>query len=185
MVKPSRKAFAAIGVSGAMLVAWVTNEGWQETANVPTKNDRCTNGFGSTFDENGRPINCGEKVDPVTALRRAYALMEQKHAVLSKCITGPVSEEEAALLNDFAGQYGEAATCKSNMVKYINAGEYEKSCEAYTRYRFAGGFDCSTPGNKRCSGVWTRSLWRRAKCLDALNPEAAPPPDAGAVARGG
>lgn len=181
MLQPNRKAYAAIGISAAMLVAWVTNEGYVETASVPTKNDRCTNGYGSTFDEQGRPIECGEKTDPVTALRRAYVLMEQKRSVLSRCITGLVSDEEAKLLNDFAGQYGEKATCKSSMVKYINAGEYKKSCEAYTLYKYAGGYDCSTPGNKRCSGVWNRSLWRRAQCLEALNPDSAPSLDTGSI----
>lgn len=180
-----RVALSAIPITAAALVAWTANEGFVGVASVPTKGDRCTNGFGSTFDENGRAIPCGEKVDPVQALRRAYVLMEQKKAKLEKCVTGQVSEVEADLLSDFAGQYGEAATCKSSMVKHINAGQYRDACEAYARYRFAAGYDCSTPGNKRCPGVWTRSLWRRDTCLAAQEPDAAPSTDTGAVARSG
>ena len=185
MIKPSRTSISALAITGAMLVAWVTNEGYVEVANVPTKDDRCTNGFGSTFDEDGRPIQCGEKTDPVKALRRAYVLMEQKKKKLEKCITGEVSEVEAGLLFDFSGQYGETATCKSSMVKHINAGRYKEACEAYTLYKYAAGYDCSTPGNKRCYGSWERSMWRRTTCLNALNPESAPLPDTGAVARSG
>lgn len=180
-----RAALSATAILASSLVAWTVNEGWMETASIPTKGDRCTNGFGSTFDEYGRAIMCGEKIDPVKALRRAYVLMEQKKKRLEKCVTGPVSDVEASLLFDFAGQYGEAATCKSSMVKHINAGEYKKACEAYTLYKYAAGYDCSTPGNKRCIGVWNRSVWRRDECLMALDPDAAPSIDTGAVAHSG
>lgn len=180
-----RVALSALPITAAALVAWTAHEGFVGVASVPTKDDRCTNGFGSTFDESGRPIECGEKVDPVTALRRAYVLMEQKRARLGKCVTGPVLPAEAELLDDFAGQYGEVATCKSSMVKHINAGRYREACEAYTLYKFAAGYDCSTPGNKRCYGLWLRSQWRRDTCLAAQEPDAAPSLDTGAVARSG
>ena len=53
------------------------------------------------------------------------------------------------------------------MVRQINAGDYIAACHGYARYRFAAGFDCSTPGNKRCWGVWERSKKRRDDCLKA------------------
>ena len=47
------------------------------------------------------------------------------------------------------------------------AGNYVQACNALLKYRYAAGFDCSTPGNKRCWGVWTRQLERHAKCMAA------------------
>ena len=37
---------------------------------------------------------------------------------------------------------------------------------ALLAYRFSGGYDCSTPGNKRCAGVWTRQLERYETCME-------------------
>jgi hypothetical protein len=48
------------------------------------------------------------------------------------------------------------------------AGNYALACQAYLRYKFAAGYDCSTPGNKRCMGVWTRQLQRHAACTGVL-----------------
>ena len=183
-----RAALSAIPIAAITLVTWGVNEGWMGTAKIPTKDDRCTNGFGSTFDEQGNPIKCGEKVDPVTALRRAYVLMDQKRKTLEKCVTGPVSDVEAQLLDDFAGQYGESATCKSSMVKFINQGKYKEACEAYAAYKFAAKRDCSKPENwgpLGCKGVWTRSIARRNTCLESLIPESAPALDPGNVASSG
>jgi hypothetical protein len=38
-----------------------------------------------------------------------------------------------------------------------------ESVEDIVRWRF----DCSTPGNKVCRGVWTRQQARHAACMEA------------------
>jgi hypothetical protein len=57
------------------------------------------------------------------------------------------------------------------MVKQINAGQYRQACEAYAKYRYVAKYDCSTlvndKPNKRCWGVYQRSLDRRDRCLAA------------------
>ena len=69
---------------------------------------------------------------------------------------------------DFAGQYGCTNWWNSTMRTQYVAGNYGPACQAYLRYKFAAGYDCSTPGNKRCMGVWTRQLARHAACTGAL-----------------
>jgi GH24 family phage-related lysozyme (muramidase) len=78
-----------------------------------------------------------------------------------------MSQVEYDVLVDFAYQYGVVATCKSAMVRAVNAGQYDKACRAYTLYKFSGGYDCSIPGNRVCRGVWDRNLARQARCLAA------------------
>lgn len=163
-----RLPVAALSLSMAAWAAYIAvPEGWMPKAEVPTKNDRCTNGFGSTFKEDGSPIKCGEVVTPVQAVVRSAAHIAKGEAVLKRCITGQMSQAEYDILMDFDYQYGEVATCKSSMVKEINAGNYIAACNAYTKYRYSGGFDCSIPGNRVCSGVWKRNLDRQARCLAA------------------
>ena len=42
-----------------------------------------------------------------------------------------------------------------------------QACQALLRYRFSAGYDCSTPGNRICPGVWTRQQARHAACMAA------------------
>ena len=51
--------------------------------------------------------------------------------------------------------------------RHLLAGNYVAACNALLKYKYAAGFDCSTPGNRICSGVWTRQLKRHAKCMAA------------------
>ena len=189
-MKIQRIAVAALSLPFAYWVSQVAvPEGWMGTAAVPTKNDRCTNGFGSTFKEDGTEVECGETIDPVKAVQRSLVHIQKDESGLKKCITGAMSVEEFGILFGFGYQYGVPATCRSSMVRHINAGEYLQACEAYLDYKYlttdrptAGWkafqwnpdgtpkrwrFDCSTPGNKVCSGVWKRNLQRRTDCLEA------------------
>lgn len=167
----NRKAIAACCLSAAAFVGLLSHEGYTEHTIVPTKNDRPTNGFGSTFDENGKPIQMGDKTNPIKALQRSHMHILKDEAGIKKCVTGELAQHEYDTLISFAYQYGTGATCKSAMVKHINAGEYEKACEAYLLYNKSGGYDCSTlihgKPNKRCYGVWERQLERKAKCMGA------------------
>lgn len=168
-----RIAIAALSLSAAGFGALIVeHEQYVETAVIPTKNDRPTNGFGSTFDENGNPIQLGDKTTPVKAITRSLSHIAKDETRLKQCVTGPLTQLEYDILVDFAYQYGTYTACNSAMVRHINAGQYEDSCKAYSLYKFSGGYDCSTmidgKPNKRCWGVWTRSLKRRDRCLEGL-----------------
>lgn len=166
-MKGGRITVAALSLSAMGLVGIVAHEGYTDRAIVPTKNDRPTVGFGSTFRDDGSPVAIGDRIDPVSALVRSAAHIAKDESGIKRCVTGALYQAEYDVLVDFAYQYGVATTCKSSMVRHINTGNYKASCEAYTLYRFSGGYDCSIPGNRVCAGVWTRNLERRAKCLAA------------------
>lgn len=163
----ARTAVAALALSATALVALVTHEGYTERAVVPTKGDRWTIGHGSTFRDDGTPVQMGDTITPPQALARTLAHIQKDESALRQCVTAPLHQTEYDLLIDFAYQYGAKTTCSSSMVRLANAGRYAESCGAYLRYRFAAGYDCSTPGNKRCWGVWTRQLNRYNQCMEA------------------
>jgi len=155
----------ALTLSAAAWGAIATHESYTTVAVIPTKNDRPTVGFGSTFREDGSPVAMGDSITPVQAVRRSLAHIAKAEAGLKKCVTGELAQPEYDELLDFSYQFGEATACKSSVVRHINAGEYVKACEAYLLYKYSGGFDCSAPGNKVCSGVWKRQLQRRDRCM--------------------
>ena len=163
----ARTTVAALALSATALVALVSHEGYTDKAVVPTKGDRPTIGFGSTFRDDGTPVQMGDTITAPKALARTLAHIQKDESALRQCVTAPLHQREYDLLVDFSYQYGAKATCASSMVRLANAGRYAESCGAYLRYRFAAGYDCSTPGNKRCWGVWTRQLNRYNQCMEA------------------
>lgn len=170
-VKSTRTAIAVLTLSAAGLVGILSDELFVETAMVPTKNDRPTVGFGSTFRDDGTPVQLGDTIKPVPALKRSLAHIGKDEARLKQCVAAPLYQGEYDVLVDFSYQYGVAATCASSIVRHANAGNYVASCNAYTLYKYSGGYDCSTlvngKPNKRCWGVWARNLARKDRCLAA------------------
>lgn len=160
-----RTAVTSLALSAAAFGAIVTSEGWMGTADVPVKGDRCTNGFGSTFKEDGTPVKCGETIAPPQAVTRSLAHIQNDEKGIKACVTAPMTQVEYDLAVDFSYQYGTKTFCNSSIVRHLNSGNYTEACEAYKLYKKVNGYDCSTPGNKRCLGVWERSLARANKCL--------------------
>lgn len=162
-----RLAIGALSLSAAAFGALVLHEDYTPTAVIPTKNDRPTVGFGSTFRDDGTPVRMNDTITPPRAVVRSLAHIAKDEAGLKRCVTAPLNQAEYDNLVNFAYQYGVEATCNSSMVRHANAGRYAQACEAYTLYKFSGGFDCSIPGNRVCGGVWKRNLERKAKCMEA------------------
>lgn len=166
-----RTAIAALTLSAAGLVAILADEDFVGTAMVPTKNDRPTVGFGSTFRDDGTPVRLGDTIKPVPALKRSLAHIGKDEDRLKQCVTAPLSQAEYDVMVDFSYQYGVPTTCASSMVRHANAGDYVASCNAYLLYKRSGGYDCSTlingQPNKRCWGVWTRNVDRMNRCMGA------------------
>lgn len=164
----ARISVAALALSAVGLVGIVAHEGYTDRAVIPTKNDRPTVGFGSTFREDGSPVQLGDSITPPQAIARTVAHIAKDESGLKKCVTAPLNQTEYDILVNFAYQYGVDATCRSSVVRQVNAGNYEAACRSYTLYKFSGGYDCSLPANQRiCGGVWTRNLERQSKCLEA------------------
>lgn len=163
-----RLPVTVLALSATAFVGIVLSEGFTETAVIPTKNDRPTLGYGSTFHEDGTPVKMGDRTTPTRALVTARAHISKEEAIFQKSLEGAyLHQAEYDLYMDWVYQYGTGAWVKSSMRRHILAEEYRASCDALLLYKYSGGYDCSTPENKRCAGVWTRQLERHAKCIGA------------------
>lgn len=182
-----RIAVSALGLSALGFVSLISHEGYTDKAVIPVKGDRATVGFGSTFRDDGSPVQMGDRITPQQAIKRSLTHIAKDETKLKLCITAPLYQHEYDTLVDHAYQYGVAATCSSSMVSLVNQGKYTEACHAYMNYKYmtsatpypgweafkfnASGkpirwrFDCTTPGNKICSGVGKRSVERVNACL--------------------
>ena len=160
---------AALALSAMGLVKLVNDESFTPVAVIPVQGDRPTVGFGSTFRDDGSPVQMGDTITVPQALKRTLAHIQKDETRLKACVTAPLTQVEYDLLEDHAYQYGAATTCNSPMVKRANAGDYAGACRGYLEYKFirinGKPYDCSTPGNRVCSGVWKRSVGRYDKCM--------------------
>lgn len=174
MASPPSRGFrisiAAIAFSAAGFVGLVQDESYTTTAVIPTKGDRPTVGFGSTFDDRGNPVKMGDTITPPAAVKRSYAHIAKDEVGLKQCVAADLYQGEYDVLVSFAYQYGVKTTCASSMVRHINAGNYVASCNAYRLYNMSQRRDCSRPENwgaGGCKGVWLRNQKRQADCLKA------------------
>lgn len=164
----SRIIVAALALSAAGFSAWQASEGFTNTAIIPTQGDVPTIGHGSTRYEDGTPVKLGDKItrERAAVLARNLITADEKRFVAS--LSGvALHPEEFDTYMDFVGQYGIGNWRNSSMRRHILAGNYTAACNSLLLYKRAAGYDCSTPGNKRCAGVWTRQLERHAQCMDA------------------
>jgi GH24 family phage-related lysozyme (muramidase) len=164
-----RIVVAALSLSATAFIGIAVSENYTETAVIPTKNDRPTVGLGSTFNADGTPVKMGDKTTPVRAIVLAGAHIAKEEAKCRDSLPDVKlhQAEYDIYCGDWTYQYGSGAWSKSSMRRELLAGNYRAACDALLLYRFSGGYDCSTPGNKRCAGVWTRQLKRHAACMAA------------------
>lgn len=165
-----RKAIAGLTLSAAALIGLVMSENYTDRAVIPTKNDRPTVGFGSTFHADGRPVKMGDTTTPVRALITAQAHISKEERVFRESLPGvELHQGEYDVYLDWTYQYGSGAWTRSGMRRKLLASDYKGACDALLAYRYAAGYDCSTlvngQPNKRCWGVWTRQLERHAACM--------------------
>jgi len=164
---PLRLAVAGLALSAAGFASWIASEGFTAKPVIPTKGDAPTIGHGSTRYEDGRPVTLA---DPAITRTRAAELARNLHSEeetrFRDSLPGVLlTQGEYDLYVDFTGQFGITNWRGSSMRRHLLQGNYRQACDALLLYRRAAGFDCSTPGNTRCPGVWTRQLQRHAKCV--------------------
>lgn len=164
----ARTLAAALAISVAGFTSWQAYEGFSAQAIIPTKGDVPTIGHGSTRYEDGTRVQIGDTITRERAAVLAMNLAQKDCAAMAASIPGvKLHQAEYDLYCDFTGQYGIGNWRASSMRRELQAGNYVAACKALLRYRFAAGYDCSTPGNRRCWGVWQRQLDRYGKCMGA------------------
>lgn len=182
----NRVAANTLKVSAAAVLAWAGYEGFTSTAVIPVHGDKPTYGYGFTYKADGTPVRLGDTISRADALTLAKDKLE---SVYGQCVrkslgTTPVSAVEFDTAVDFAGNYGCSRWVTSSMAREWKAGKYGPGCDAFLEYRYitattpgksAGWerrkdgryqFDCATPGNKECPGVWARTIKRYKACSE-------------------
>lgn len=94
-----------------------------------------TIGYGSTHTMNGHKVCRATK--PISqAMAKAIMVRDLCHAlqIVLHSVTVPLSENEAAALTDFVYNEGEGAYLRSDVLRYLNAGEYQKAADAFLRW---------------------------------------------------
>lgn len=139
MEKRTRTSLGLLGASAALLVALATHEGYSDKAIVPVPGDRPTVGFGSTFRDDGSPVQMGDSTTPVKALQRSLAHLQKDEAGVKRCITVPLYQSEYDAYLSLAYNIGVPAFCKSTLVKKLNAGDYSGACQEVLKWdKFRG-----------------------------------------------
>lgn len=163
-----RVAVGLLSISAAGFAGWQASEGYTPVAVIPTKGDVPTIGHGSTRYEDGSPVRMGDTITPQRAEVLARNLNSQSEKQFAASLPGvKLHQVEFDVYMDFVGQYGIGTWRAGSPRRDLLAGNYAQACNDLLKYRYAAGFDCSTPGNKRCWGVWARQLERHAKCMAA------------------
>jgi len=103
----------------------------------------------------------------VPAIQRALSDASQFEGALKRCVSAPLHQAEYDLYVDLSYNIGAGAFCGSTVVRRLNARDYVGACNAILLWNKSNGQDCSAPGNRTCSGLWTDRLKTHAKCLVA------------------
>lgn len=173
-----------LSLSAGGYVATISSEGYTNNTIIPTQGDVPTNGFGSTVKEDGTRVQMGEVVTPVKAAKRALIHIQRDETALKKCIFAPLAQGEYDAYVKLTYNIGAVNFCTSAEIdpmtgqktgkrvpstisKRINAQDYVGACKAILDYKIAAGYDCSTPGNKRCYGLWKSRLELHDACMSA------------------
>lgn len=168
-----RIAVALLSLSAAGFIQLVTEESYVEQAMVPTKGDRPTLGFGSTFYPDGSPVKLGDRTTPVRALVIAKAHVDVEEQRFRASLAGVyLTQAEFDLYMNWTYQFGIGNWRISSMRTHLQAGNYRAACDSLLEWRRQGGRDCALPENwgpQGCRGVWTRQQERHKQCLSALS----------------
>lgn len=78
-----------------------------------------------------------------------------------------------AAMTDMAYNIGVRGFSRSGMLRNLNAGRPKVACDYILRYKYitrkGRKYNCSTPGNKVCYGLWDRRLKTHAMCVSGLH----------------
>lgn len=133
-MKHPRASIAALVLSAATLVGIVSHEGYRDTAYIPVPGDVPTIGFGTTGG-----VKPGDRTDPVKALNRAMADVNQFEGAIKRCVKVPLRQNEYDAFVSLSYNIGSGAFCGSTLVKKLNAEDYDGACREILRWdRFKG-----------------------------------------------
>lgn len=186
-----RTIIGGLSVGALTLASWIAQEGFTSSPTMPREGDKWTIGHGATYyPDTGQPVRKGDA--PITREQAGAMARQHLQKVYGPCVkkalpaTAKMSQVEYDIAVNFAGQFGCGAWASSSMAAMYAQGRYKEACTAYLAWRNVTSytrptspgwrevrpgvwrFDCATPGNKVCRGVWTRAQWRYEQCTASL-----------------
>lgn len=120
----TRVKVGALVLSASTLVGIAVNEGYRQTAYLPTPQDVPTIGFGET---NG--VEIGQKTTPERALVQLLQSAQAHADAIKQCIHVPMFQYEWEAAVDIAYNIGARAFCNSTMVRKLNTSDYQGFCD--------------------------------------------------------
>jgi lysozyme len=160
--KPTSNAAKGAGIVAALLASLAV---WEGSKQVPYR------------DHIGVLTVCRGITGPDVIEGKRYSAseceaLETKHiermlARMDKCVTVPMKDGELLAYAHFTYNVGEAAFCRSTLVKKLNAGQHGAACNEMRKWTWAGGKDCRDPKN-RCAGLPRRRDYETQMCLEGL-----------------
>ena len=164
-----RQLLAVLALSAAGLIGIVAREGYSDKAYPDPVHGTAvpTIGFGTTSG-----VRMGDTTTPVPALQRTLRDVQVHEGEFRRCVKVPLHQHEYDAYVSLAYNIGIFNFCTggqkrrtSVLVQRLNAGDYAGACKAILGWKYAGGTDCSVPGNKICAGVWKDRLKLHAQCM--------------------
>lgn len=124
-----RVAASVLSLSATGLISIALSEYYEPTAKPPLPGDVATGGYGSTTNENGKPLKLGEKVSPTRALVLLQKDAGRIEHGLKKCLgTVALYQHEWDAYMELAYNVGEWAVCDSTIKPKLQAGQYQAAC---------------------------------------------------------
>ena len=150
----NRVSIATLALSASALVGIAVHEGYREAAYRPVPGDVPTIGFGTTAG-----VQMGDRIEPVQALVRKLADVQQFEGALKRCVRVPLHQHEYDAFLSLAYNIGSGAFCGSTLVRLLNQGQYAEACAQISRWTKFRGQDLP--------GLVKRRAEERAKCEGA------------------
>lgn len=170
---PTQKRSLAAGLvmSVAGFTTLMNSESFVATASRPVPGDRCTKGYGSTFNLDGSPVKCGEKITEPEARKLMVVKVNNVYqAAIHKC-AGDIEmyQGEFDALVDLADNLGGRAVCSYSIIDLFRAGKYAEGCKTIFTIDKLGGRHCNTPENRNrtdgCKGIMNRRQTQYDTCM--------------------
>ncbi|MDR2209348.1 MAG: hypothetical protein LBE22_10320 [Azoarcus sp.] len=166
-------AMTAAGIAFTLNYEGAPKPGATESvAIVPVPGDPHTLDVGGLtyYPSTGLRVKPGDRVSIERAIEEfSLATKENVDCVRRSCPDCKTPMTLVDLAGDFVHQFGCTTWRNSSLLTLARARKLQEHCDFYLRYRFVRKFDCATPGNKICAGVWTRAKARAELCHSAIN----------------
>ena len=153
----ARRVLTSIVVSSALVASVATYEGFRPIAYRPLPQDVLTLGSGFTRREDGTPIQLGDTITKQESDNRLRKELSTYKHNITKCITVPLTDNEANAYISLSFNIGIQSFCGSTLVKKLNRYDYAGACKEILKWNMFKG--------KQLKGLTARRQKEYNQCL--------------------